>query len=88
MNENDLKPAFTEEVSMPMPETEYKPSRLEALKAYDIKLSFLDRGCIVHVGCKTIAFENVDSARLELNNYVNNPYETEQKWFKIFDGNQ
>ena len=81
MNENDLRPALTEEVSVL--EKEYKPSRLEALKDYEIRLNFLDRGCIVHVGCKSIAFETLDSAMLEINNYVANPYETQQKWRKI-----
>ena len=83
MNENDLKLASTE--SVPMLEMEYKPSRLEILKQHDIRLNFLDRGCLVIVGCKSIAFETLDSAMLEINNYVANPYETQQKWFKIFD---
>jgi hypothetical protein len=83
MNENDLRPAPTEEV--PMPNKEYKPSRLEALKDYEIRIQFLDRGCTVHVGCKAIAFENVDSAMLEINNYVSNPYEAQQKWRKLLN---
>jgi hypothetical protein len=83
MNENDLKPAFTEEV--PVPKEEYKPSRLEVLKDYEIRIRFLDRGCIVEVGCKSIAFETVDSAMLEINNYVANPYEAQQKWRKLFN---
>ena len=83
MNENDLIPAFTEEV--PMPGKEYKPSRLEAIKEHDIRIRFLDRGCLVEVGCKSIAFETVDSAMLEINNYVANPYETQQKWRKLFN---
>jgi len=83
MNENDLISTATEEV--PMPNKEYKPSRLEALREYEIRIQFLDRGCTVHVGCKTIAFENVDSAMLEINNYVANPWETQQKWRKLFN---
>ena len=74
---------------VPVPETveEYKPSRLEALKDWEIRIQFLDRGCNVQVGCKSIAFENVDSAMLEINNYVNNPYETQQKWRKVLGMN-
>jgi hypothetical protein len=83
MNENDLISTATEEV--PMPNKEYKPSRLEGLKEYEIRIQFLDRGCTVHVGCKTIAFENVDSAMLEINNYVANPWETQQKWRKLLN---
>lgn len=82
MNENDLTPAPTEDVPMPR---EYKPSRLEALKEYEIRIQFLDRGCTVYVGCKSIAFENVDSAMLEINNYVANPYEAQQKWRKLLN---
>lgn len=83
----ELVKKLTREEPIPEPVEEYKPSPLEVLKAYDIRLNFLDRGCLVHVGCKTIAFENVDSAMLEINNYVNNPYETQQKWFKVLGMN-
>jgi hypothetical protein len=83
MNGNDLRPAPTEDV--PISTKEYKPSRLEALKDYGIRIQFLDRGCTVHVGCKTISFENVDSAMLEINNYVSNPWEAQQKWSKLLN---
>jgi len=62
---------------------EYRPSNQEALKEYEIRLHFLSRGCIVHVGCKSIAFETVESAMKEVNEYVNNPFECQQKWRKI-----
>ena len=64
---------------------EYRPSNLEVLQEYEIRLQFLSRGCIVHVGCKTIAFETIESAMKELNEYVNNTYETQKKWRKILD---
>ena len=63
---------------------QYIPSRLECLKDYEIRIRFLDRGCIVEVGCKSIAFENIDSAMLEINNYVNDPYNQGTKWRKVF----
>jgi len=75
------------EQTVPVPKEEYKPSRLEVLKDYEIRIKFLDRGCIVEVGCKSIAFETIDSAMLEINNYVSNPYETQQKWRKLLGMN-
>ena len=75
------------EQTVPVPKEEYKPSCLEVLKDYEIRIKFLDRGCIVEVGCKSIAFETIDSAMLEINSYVSNPYETQQKWRKLLGMN-
>ena len=47
---------------VPDPKEEYRPSNQEALKEYEIRLQFLNRGCIVHVGCKSIDFETIESA--------------------------
>jgi len=63
----------------------YKPSNHQALQEYEINLRFLSRGCIVNVGCKSIAFETVESAMKELNEYVNNTYETQKKWRTLLD---
>ena len=64
---------------------EYRPSNQDALREYEIRLQFLHRGCIVHVGCKSIAFETVESAMKEVNDYVNNTYEVQKKWRKLLD---
>ena len=64
---------------------EYKPSNKEALRNFEIRIRFLDRGCIVSVGCKEIAFENYIEAMAALNAYVANPWEEQQKWRKILD---
>jgi hypothetical protein len=65
---------------------EYRPSKQEALKRYEINIKFLDRGCIVKVGCKEIAFEDVNKAVTLLNEYVtNNTYEIQKKWIKLLD---
>ena len=77
-NNQDLTP-------VPEPTEEYKPSNRQVLQEYEIKLQFLSRGCIIHVGCKSIAFETIESAMKELNEYVNNSYETQKKWRKILD---
>jgi hypothetical protein len=72
----------TEPVPVDQPH-EYRPSNLEVLQEFEIRLQFLSRGCVVHVGCKAIAFETIESAMKELNEYVNNTYETQKKWRKI-----
>lgn len=77
-NNQDLTP-------VPEPTIEYKPTNHQVLQEYEIKLQFLSRGCIIYVGCKSIAFETIESAMKELNEYVNNSYETQKKWRKILD---
>lgn len=64
---------------------EYRPSNREQLKNYPISIDFLDRGCIVRIGCKSIAFESVERAMNEINKYIANPYEMEKEWRKILD---
>jgi hypothetical protein len=64
---------------------EYRPTNQEVLQEYEIRIQFLSRGCAVHVGCKSIAFETTESAMKEVNEYVNNTYETQQKWRKLLD---
>ena len=64
---------------------EYMPKNSEVLREYEIRIQFLSRGCIVHVGCKSIAFESVENAMKELNEYVNNTWEVQKKWSKLLD---
>lgn len=72
-------------LEVPTPTVEYKPSNQQVLQEYELRLQFLSRGCIVHVGCKSIAFESVESAMKEVNEYVNNTYEVQKKWRTILD---
>jgi hypothetical protein len=74
-----------EQVKETEPTNEYRPSNNEALREYEISIRFLSRGCIVRLGCKEIAFESVEKAMEEINNYVANPYDQQQKWRKILD---
>ena len=76
---------YDNNLKVPEPIMEYKPTNHQVLQEYEIKLQFLSRGCIVHVGCKNIAFETIESAMKEVNEYVNNTYETQQKWRKLLD---
>jgi hypothetical protein len=69
------------------PETkEWRPSNQEALQEYEISLRFLSRGCVVRVGCKEIAFEDVVTAMNEINAYVcGDTYEVQKKWRKLLN---
>lgn len=64
---------------------EWKEPRNETLKNWEINIKFFSVGCVVNVGCKSIAFENVDKMMKELQSYVDSPYETRKKWEKIIE---
>jgi hypothetical protein len=59
---------------------EYRPSRMECLRDYNINIRFLSVGCIIEVGCKSIPFTTIKEAMEALNQYVAKPYETRQVW--------
>ncbi len=78
------------EIPMPEPtvscEKEWKPSKQEALREYDINIRFLTRGCVVRVGCKEIAFEDINRAMAEINEYVTgDTWEVQNKWRKLLE---
>ena len=79
-----------EEVAMPTRleevccEKEYRPSRQECLREYEVRLRFLTLGCIIEVGCKAIPFTTIKEGMEALNEYVERPYETRQIWEKRF----
>lgn len=47
--------------------------KVEILKRWEIRIQPLDRGCVVHVGCKSIAFVSIESAHKEIGRYIGNP---------------
>ena len=73
-----------EETEGPSPQ-EYRPSNQEVLKEYEIRLKFLSRGMIISVGCKEIAFSETKEGLEELNKYLTNPHEEQQKWYKLLN---
>ena len=96
MQDQDLEQAIRQELAVgresmdqeaKTPETkEWRPSKQECLRQYDISIKFLSRGCVVKVGCKEIPFENVSDAMTQLNEYVSgDTYEVQKKWGKILD---
>jgi hypothetical protein len=64
---------------------EFRPSNNSALKEWHLQIEFLDRGCLVVVGCKRIAFESVEDAMKAVNTYVANPWDEQQRWRKLLD---
>jgi hypothetical protein len=47
--------------------------RIEILKNWEIRIQSLDLGCVVNVGCKSIAFTNIEEAYREIGRYIENP---------------
>jgi hypothetical protein len=47
--------------------------KLDLLKRWEIGILPLDRGCIVKVGCKSIAFTSIEAAYKEIGRYLENP---------------
>ena len=91
MNTNIMEQGYTrlegemqKEITVPYP-TECIPLKSEVLREYDVNIRFLNRGCVVKVGCKEIAFESIENAMAEINAYVANPWEEQKKWRKLLD---
>jgi hypothetical protein len=85
MNEVNLQePQMADVPSEPMPQ-EYIPSRASMLKEYEITVQFMSRGCVIRIGCKSIPFESVEYAMIQLKKYVNDPFATRKEWEKILD---
>ena len=63
---------------------EYRPSRMECLRDYEIGIRFLSRGCVINVGCKQVAFSTIKEAMNAFTDYINDPYTTRQIWEKKF----
>ena len=68
-------PQCFEEKTIPCESKEQREQRrrIEVLKNWEIRIQPLDRGCVVHVGCKSFAFESVSSAMQVVNQYTDDP---------------
>lgn len=58
-------------------------TKQEAFMLHEINISFMSKGCIVRVGCKTFAFSSTDEAFLELQKYFEEPLKTQERWTKV-----
>lgn len=68
----------------PLATEQWKPSRQECLRNYEVKIRFLTIGCVISVGCKEIPFTTIKEGMEALNEYVARPYESQQAWEKKF----
>ena len=57
----------------------------QILKEYEIRIQFLDKGCVVNVGCKAVAFNSITNAIDAIREYVANPKEVAKHWRKEFN---
>lgn len=83
-----------QEVAVPTPtryddtvkcvEEQWKPSRQECLREYEVRIKFLTLGCTISVGCKEIPFTTIKEGMEALSQYVAKPYEVRQIWEKRF----
>jgi hypothetical protein len=55
-------------------------SKQQLLSDYEIHIKFLSSGCLINVGCKSIAFSSSDEAIAELNRYFENPSKVDDEW--------
>jgi len=60
-------------------------TKQDLLREYEIRLEFLNKGCIVKIGCKQIAFETNEKAVKEIARYVNDPIKVHDEWMKVFN---
>ena len=51
------------------------------LKNYDVNIKFLDKGCVVHVGCKAFAFNTNEEMLKELKEYIINPSDKTKEYY-------
>jgi hypothetical protein len=63
--------------------TEIGMTHNEALRQHSISIDFLNRGCIIRIGCKHIAFESPNDAIKEIQEYIADPIGIQRKWKDI-----
>lgn len=62
------------------PSLKMRMSRQQLLRDYPITIKFQSYGCVIEVGCKSIAFSSSDEAINELNRYFQDPSKVEEEW--------
>jgi hypothetical protein len=81
MEDLTVAPLSMEEVTQ---EKFWKPSKMEAFRNHEISIKFLNRGVIVTVGCKQIAYESVESFMKSFTAYMEDPFSVQESWLKFF----
>jgi hypothetical protein len=54
--------------------------QINQLKIHEVGITFLDRGCLVSVGCKSFAFDSIEQAMAELTAYTKDPIGVGEKY--------
>jgi hypothetical protein len=54
--------------------------QINQLKNYNVEITFFNRGCMVKVGCKSLAFESIEQAMAELVAYTKDPIGVGKKY--------
>lgn len=75
----DLGRLLREEAPLPEPVVK-KLTKQQILEQYSIGIRFLSKGCIVEIGCKTIAFTTVEEAMQAIQYYVADPDTVGEYW--------
>jgi hypothetical protein len=68
------------EVPEPPMAREYIPSADELRERHEIRIQFLSYGCVVHVGCKSIAFTDYVTAIDQIKAYAKDPITAYKNW--------
>jgi len=66
----------------------WRPSRGEILKRYEINIRFHSSGCVISIGCQSVAFSDITEGIAALNDYITNPYESQKLWEEKFNKEQ
>jgi len=85
--ENQLREALMPELQAKRPMSyEEQIADLTAqqvLQQHEIRIRFLDKGCIVSLGCKDVAFGSPKVALDAIVDYINNPKEVSKNWREV-----
>jgi hypothetical protein len=64
---------------------EYIPSKNELRQRHEVNIQFLSYGCVVRVGCKSIAFIDYKEAIDAVKAYAEDPIAAYKKWGVLLD---
>lgn len=57
-------------------------SKKSLLKKWDVRIEHLDSGCIVRIGCKSLAFSSATEAMTEVNDWQKDPHTALKNWYQ------
>jgi len=57
----------------------------QVLQQHEIRIRFLDQGCIVSLGCKDVAFGSPELAMESITQYIKYPKQVSKNWREVFN---